>query len=135
MNSKKALDNLVHCKSITRCKECRHKSLCTMERDFNIIKQDLDRLEQLEKEHEKLKERYKHRAETSNDLCKAVKQYEKVIDILKDELEISFEDTTQEGNGYWVVLKNWSGAEEVVIHFNTPNNYELLKEVLDNAKN
>ena len=48
----------------------------------NIIKQDLERLEKLEKEHEKLKERYKHRAETSNDLCKTVKQYEKAFDIV-----------------------------------------------------
>lgn len=43
-----ALDNLVHCKSITRCKECKHKSHCTMERDSNIIKQALERLEELE---------------------------------------------------------------------------------------
>lgn len=42
---KGALDNLVHCKSITRCKECKHKNLCTMERDYNIIKKDLDVLE------------------------------------------------------------------------------------------
>ena len=72
--------------------------------------QDLDRLEKLETGNAKLK---------------------KVIEILKDELEISFEDTTQYGNGYWAVLKNWSGEEEVVINFNTPNNYELLKEVLE----
>ncbi len=39
--SLQALDNLVHCKSETKCKECRHKNLCTMERDYNIIKQDL----------------------------------------------------------------------------------------------
>lgn len=56
MNSKEALDNLVHCKSITKCKECRHKNLCTMERDYNIIKQDLDRLE---KENQELKEKFK----------------------------------------------------------------------------
>lgn len=46
---KGALDNLVHCKSITRCKECKHKNLCTMERDYNIIKKDLERLEIYEK--------------------------------------------------------------------------------------
>ena len=42
MESKEALENLVHCKSITKCKECKHKHLCTMERDYNIIKKDLD---------------------------------------------------------------------------------------------
>lgn len=34
-----ALDNLVHCKSITRCKECKHKNLCTMERDSKILQE------------------------------------------------------------------------------------------------
>ena len=45
-NSLEALDNLVHCKSETRCKECHHKNLCTMERDYNIIKSDLEQKEQ-----------------------------------------------------------------------------------------
>lgn len=43
--SKEALDNLVHCKSITRCKECKHKNLCTMERDYIIINRELKVLE------------------------------------------------------------------------------------------
>ena len=91
----------------------------------DTIVKDLERLEELEKENEIIK----------NENCDyQIKNAElqNAIDILKDELEISFEDTTQEGNGYWVVLKNWGGEEEVFIHFNTPNNYELLKEVLDN---
>lgn len=49
MTSKEALDNLVYCKSITKCKECRHKNLCSMERDYNIIKQDLERFNELVK--------------------------------------------------------------------------------------
>ena len=49
MTSKEALENLVHCKSITRCIECKHKNLCTMERDYNIIEKDLERLEIYEK--------------------------------------------------------------------------------------
>ena len=49
MESKEVLENLVHCKSITKCKECKHKHLCTMERDYNIIKKDLDRLEEYRK--------------------------------------------------------------------------------------
>jgi hypothetical protein len=38
-----ALDNLVHCKSITRCKECKHKDLCTMERDSKILQELVDK--------------------------------------------------------------------------------------------
>lgn len=56
MTSKEALENLVHCKSITKCKECKHKNICTMERDYNIIKQDLERKEKLEKAIEILKQ-------------------------------------------------------------------------------
>lgn len=41
-NSLEALDNLVHCKSETRCKECHHKNVCTLERDYNIVKSDLE---------------------------------------------------------------------------------------------
>lgn len=57
MTSKEALDNLVHCKSITKCKECKHKIRCTMERDYDIVKEALERLEQLEKENQELKEK------------------------------------------------------------------------------
>ena len=45
-NSLEALDNLVHCKSETKCKECHHKNVCTLERDYNIVKQDLIQKEQ-----------------------------------------------------------------------------------------
>ena len=48
-NSLEALDNLVHCKSETRCKECHHKNVCTLERDYNIIKVDLENLNELKK--------------------------------------------------------------------------------------
>lgn len=45
-NSLEALENLVHCKSETKCKECHHKNVCTLERDYNIVKQDLIQQEQ-----------------------------------------------------------------------------------------
>ena len=45
-NSLEALNNLVHCKSETRCKECKHKNVCTLERDYNIVKNDLIQKEQ-----------------------------------------------------------------------------------------
>ena len=45
MTGKKALENLVHCKSIVKCRERKHKNLCTMERDYTIIERDLKALE------------------------------------------------------------------------------------------
>lgn len=38
-----ALNNLVHCKSETKCKECRHKDRCTMDRDYKILKELVDK--------------------------------------------------------------------------------------------
>ena len=88
-------------------------------KDYNIIKQDLERLEKLEKENQELKEKCKLLEENKETILTTLEssvqenvKLKKVIEILKDELEISFEDTTQEGNGYWVVLQNWSGEEE-----------------------
>lgn len=43
-NSLEALENLVYCKSETKCKECKHKNICTLERDYNIIKSDIETL-------------------------------------------------------------------------------------------
>ena len=107
-------------------------------KDYNIIKQDLERLEKLEKENQELKEKCKILEENQETVLTTLEssvqenvKLRQVIEILKDELEISFEDRTQEGNGYWVILQNWNGEEEVVINFNAPDNYELLKEVLE----
>ena len=81
MTSKECLKTL--CKSISYAKlSC--KELIEL---YELIKQDLDRLEKIEREHEKLKEKYKHRAETSNDLCEAVKLYEKVFEILNNKFK------------------------------------------------
>ena len=72
MTSKEALEYI--CKTCDN-KSCpwKHyeKSRCAF---YGVIKQDLNRLEKLEKENQELRERYKHRAETSKDLCKAVNQ-------------------------------------------------------------
>ena len=113
--------------------------LCEVyESEVDSIKKDLDRLEKLEKENQELKEKCKLLEENEESILTTLKtlvqendKLEKVIEILKDELDISFEDTSQEGNGYWVVLQNWSGEEEVVINFNTLDDYDLLKEVLE----
>lgn len=52
----KALDNLVHCKSITRCKECKHKNLCTMERDSKILQELICKYNKREKFFEQVLE-------------------------------------------------------------------------------
>ena len=39
----KALNNLVYCKSEIKCKECRHKSICTMERDSKVLQELIDK--------------------------------------------------------------------------------------------
>ena len=124
MNSKEALkeiDDILYINAVRS--QVKDKILSMLE----IIKQDLDRLEELEKEHNKLKERYKHRAETSNDLCKAVKQYEKVIEILVNKTI------------HFMFLKTTPNVETYNKHSDTYNydkltkkEYELLKEVLEN---
>ena len=92
------------------------------------IDKDLERLEELEKDYEKLKERYKHRAEISNDLCKAVKQYEKAVEILKDNLEIApYHNKTL--NIYSIDILNYDCKLYL-----SQKQYELLKEVLKSVE-
>lgn len=93
---------------------------------FRIVYQDLDRLENLEKEHNKLKERYKHRAETSNDLCKAVKQYEKAFEILKENSEIALHYDDE----FPTPMISINGVYSYI----NEEEYELLKEVLSNER-
>ena len=93
---------------------------------LRIVYQDLDRLEKLEKEHNKLKERYKYRAETSNDLCKAVKQYEKAFEILSDKLELTLYHN-KILNTYSIELMCF---EEHLGKYIAQEEYELLKEIL-----
>lgn len=95
--SLEALENLVHCKSETKCKECKHKYRCTMERDYNTIKQDLERKKQLEKEIAELKDKIDYLQEefegwqsayewsqAKNAILKLENQeLKKVIDIIK----------------------------------------------------
>lgn len=90
--------------------------LCEVYRnEVDIISKDLDRLEKLEKENQELKDRYKHRAETSNDLCKAVKQYEKAIEIFRKMCSLNNNKTLE--------------TEECFLRL-TEEEYSLLKEVL-----
>lgn len=79
--SKKALANLVHCKQELKCKECKYKSRCTMERDYNNIKQDLDRLERLEKVFSDLKSMFEIKIgiDMGNEYFIKIKQLDTII--------------------------------------------------------
>ena len=83
---------------------------------LKIIEQDLDRLEQLEKENQELKERYKKRAELCNEFCEYIKQYEKALEILKEVVSLNCDKTLETERQFLRLSK-----EE----------YELLKEVLE----
>ena len=119
MNSKEALARLTYCDNNMESKAKYYKT----------VKQDLDRLEKLEKEHEKLKERYKHRAETSNDLCKAIKQYEKAFDILANKVVniLILKYCIAKGGGVETYNLHYKTEEKL-----TQEEYELLKEVFRN---
>lgn len=88
------------------------------------VLKDLERKEQLEKENQKLKERYKRRAETSKELNEALTQHLKVIEILKDYLEIRIVDVDYHKTPFIYasnVLKKITNNEILI----------LLKEVLE----
>lgn len=122
MNSKEKLEKL--------CGMCVYRDFTKNKETFELISlakdllNEFERLEKLEKEHNKLKERYKHRAETSNDLCKAVKQYEKAIEILKDRFEIV--EVKEDYDGEYII------ETSTYFLYITKEQYELLKEVLGN---
>ena len=184
MTSKEALENLVHCKSETRCKECKHKHMCTMERDYNTIKQDLEVLEwlkednkeqvelvgkllnknnQLEKENKELKDKlsklenpilYMCRSRASKDFekmrliglatmlnvpiiledtetLKEKQKLEKVIEILKNNLCIEFDDSY---NGVKFKEDKYDECDYTILCLDDELQYYLLKEMLKNDK-
>ena len=98
--------------------------------EIETIQKDLDRLEKLEKENQELKERYKHRAETSNDLCKTVKQYEKAFDILENKIVniLILKYCIAKGGGVETYNLHYTTEEPI-----TQEEYELLKEVFGNG--
>ena len=137
MTSKECLERLVKIayvepgptkeKFITYAREIEHNKKCLDL--YNTIKQDRDRLEKLENENEKLKERYKHRAAISNELNEALNQYEKALEILRDNVQITLYDKDSWVENYGINVKMILDYE---IRFLTQEQYKLLKEVLGN---
>ena len=126
MNSKEALERLRKIRIYEKESSCYdYLGKHIFKEEIEALEQDLDRLEKLEKDYEKLKERYKHRAETSKDLCNAVKQYEKAIEILKEHnLQVyHIPDFTTP----YLSLNDYGDGSSISI-----KEYKLLKEVLGN---
>lgn len=111
-NSLEALDNLVHCKSETKCKECKHKNVCTLERDYNIVKQDLIQQEQ---DIQDVIADYQ-------DAARKMFKYMKVIEILKRKAvnihELLMCETLEKFNSYYTEPSQLTQQE-----------YELIMEV------
>ena len=82
------------------------------------LEQSLDRLEQLEKENQVLKEKYKKRAELSKELCDGLKQYEKVLDFLIGKFKLEL----KEGKLYFLYNNQYFELDK--------ENESMLKSVL-----
>lgn len=82
----------------------------------------------LSKENEKLKERYKKRAKISSELCEALKMYEKAIDILDGKFKFELGVSIVKEKYYYSLEFLFNNSYLTI----TKEEYELLKEVLDN---
>ena len=111
-------------KFITYAREIEHNKKCSDL--YNIISQDLERLEKLEKENQELKERYKHRAEISNELNEALNQYEKALEILNDKFKFELGVSVVKEKYYYSLEFLYNNQYFTI----TQEEYELLKEVL-----
>ena len=147
MTSKEALENLYNMacveagqkqQFITYAREIEHNE--NVKKHYDIIKQDLERLKQLEKENQDLKEKLQL-TETARQLiynelkcCSGMSEYieklKKAIDILKNIIILPIENdisrVDNKGNNYYILryIKRLLNEQE----------YELLKEVLENDK-
>lgn len=126
MDSKECLNNLFsvacceRCGCSVECEEQMGKYGCVMcEQWHQVIKQDLDKLEQLEKKYQKLEETYKKRAELCSEFAEYTRQYEKVLDFLMDKFKLELK-----GNRLYFLYNNQYFELD-------KEEYELLKEVLE----
>lgn len=120
MNSKEALNELFNvagcerCCCSVECEEQMDKYGCVMcEQWHQVIKQDLDKLEQLEKENQGVKDdntRLWHGLEYGNNEISKLKQ---AIKILKDKIEFEDLGEMQSGNMYRGYFNDCLDEEEV----------------------
>lgn len=95
MNSKEALNELFNvsgcerCGCSVECEEQMDKYGCVMcEQWHQVINQNLNKLEQLEKKYQKLEETFKKRAELCSEFAEYTRQYEKVLEFLMDKFKL-----------------------------------------------
>lgn len=126
MNSKEALNELFNvagcerCGCSVECEEQMEKYGCVMcEQWHQVIKQDLDKLERLEKKYQEFEERYKKRAELCSEFAEYTRQYEKVLDFLMDKFKLELKDNIL----YFLYNNQYFELDK--------EEYELLKEVLE----
>lgn len=103
--------------------------LC-FQKEFDLIKQDLERLEELEKENQELKdENYKLKRELNNidydfdKLEDEIIKLKKAIEILKRDFQFKIED-----NFLWIYDDYFGALESLSL---TEEEINLLKEVLE----
>ena len=108
MNSKEALNELFNvagcerCGCSVECEEQMEKYGCVVcEQWHQVINQNLNKLEQLEKKYQELEERFKKRAELCSEFSEYTRQYEKVLDFLMDKFKLELK-----GNRLYFLYNN-----------------------------
>ena len=125
MTSKEALEILLKIayvepgptkeKFITYARETEHNKTCS--ELYNAIKQDLERLEKLEKENQDLKELYDLQSQLNLHRCKSIKElYEK---------NLKLEDENSKLKKVIEILKKQNEGQTI-----SQEEYDLLKEYL-----
>lgn len=120
-DSKEALKNLTYCVNGMESKE----------KYYKIIKQDLDRLEKLEKENQELRKSIKSWNENGGNLLKENIKLKKAIKILKDKLKLKLNFSEFKNSEAINAILPLAGSNLISL---TPDEYEPLKEVLGNER-
>ena len=101
-------------------------------RYFKIVEKDLDRLEKLETRNKYLEQETKRVSEFNKRLSERKEKLERVVEILKNK-NINLL-CVKKANNYHVYCLLSITAGELQKDVATGNEYELLKEVLDDAR-
>lgn len=93
-----------------------------------IVEQDLDRLEQLEKENQELRKAIKSWNENGGKLIREKTKLNKALNILRTYVAVSKRRNEVNGNYDISCIYSFGSYKDI-----TQGNYELLKEVLKNG--